>query len=197
MAKQITDDQIRQIAKSYGIEFAALKAVIQVEASGQGFLPDGKPKILFEPHIFHRLLTNKNYITIRNRAKAENPRICYFSWGAYPYGKVSEQHERLERAAKYDRESALMACSWGLFQVMGFNWSSLGYTSLQEFVNAMYCDEASQVDAGVRFIKHNKLDSYLNKLDWASFAKGYNGSGYKKNDYDVKLARAYKSFKLQ
>jgi len=197
MAKQITDDQIRQIAKSYGIEFAALKAVIQVEASGQGFLSDGKPKILFEPHVFYRLLGNKNYFTVRKNAMLNDGDICYPKWGTLPYGKVSEQHGRLERAAKYDRESALMACSWGLFQIMGFHWASLGYASLQEFVNDMYRDEASQVDAGVRFIKHNKLDVYLNKLDWASFAKGYNGSGYKKNAYDVKLARAYKSFKLQ
>lgn len=194
MAKQITDDQIRQIAKSYGIEFAALKAVIQVEASGQGFLSDGKPKILFEPHIFHRLLTNKNYITIRNRAKAENPRICYFSWGAYPYGKVSEQHDRLAIASKYDRDTALESCSWGLGQVMGFHWQALGYPTLQAFVNAMYKDEAAQVDCMCRFIKVNGLIDELQRKDWVGFARGYNGAGFAKNQYDKKLAAAYRKF---
>ena len=194
MAKQITDDQIRQIAKSYGIEFAALKAVIQVEASGQGFLPDDKPKILFEPHIFHRLLTNKNYITIRNRAKAENPRICYFSWGAYPYGKVSEQHDRLAIASKYDRDTALESCSWGLGQVMGFHWQALGYPTLQAFVNAMYKDEAAQVDCMCRFIKVNGLIDELQRKDWAGFARGYNGAGFAKNRYDKKLAAAFRKF---
>lgn len=193
MAKQITDDQIRQIAKSYGIEFAALKAVIQVEASGQGFLSDGKPKILFEPHIFHRLLTNKNYITIRNRAKAENPRICYFSWGAYPYGKVSEQHDRLAIASKYDRDTALESCSWGLGQVMGFHWQALGYPTLQAFVNAMYKDEAAQVDCMCRFIKVNGLIDELQRKDWTGFARGYNGAGFAKNQYDKKLAAAYRN----
>lgn len=193
MAKQITDDQIRQIAKSYGIEFAALKAVIQVEASGQGFLSDGKPKILFEPHIFHRLLTNKNYITIRNRAKTENPRICYFSWGAYPYGKVSEQHDRLALASTYDRDTALESCSWGLGQVMGFHWQALGYPTLQAFVNAMYKDEAAQVDCMCRFIKVNGLIDELQRKDWAGFARGYNGSGFAKNQYDKKLAAAYRN----
>lgn len=193
MAKQITDDQIRQIAKSYGIEFAALKAVIQVEASGQGFLSDGKPKILFEPHIFHRLLTNKNYITIRNRAKAENPRICYFSWGAYPYGKVNEQHDRLAIASKYDRDTALESCSWGLGQVMGFHWQVLGYPTLQAFVNAMYRDEAAQVDCMCRFIKVNGLIDELQRKDWVGFARGYNGAGFAKNQYDKKLAAAYRN----
>lgn len=195
MAKQITDDQIRQIAKSYGIEFAALKAVIQVEASGQGFLPDGKPKILFEPHIFHRLLTNKNYITIRNRAKAENPRICYLSWGAYPYGKVSEQHDRLAIASKYDRDTALESCSWGLGQVMGFHWQALGYPTLQAFVNAMYKDEAAQVDCMCRFIKVNGLIDELQRKDWVGFARGYNGAGFAKNQYDKKLAAAYRNYR--
>ena len=194
MDKKLTVQQIRDIAKANGIEYAALRAVIEVEAAGDGFLPDGKPKILFEPHVFYRLLGNKNYFTVRKNAMLNDGDICYPKWGTLPYGKVSQQHERLERAAKYDRESALMACSWGLFQVMGFNWSSLGYTSLQEFVNDMYRDEASQVDAGVRFIKRNKLDVYLNKLDWASFAKGYNGSGYAKNKYDKKLAAAYRKY---
>ena len=194
MDKKLTVQQIRDIAKANGIEYAALRAVIEVEAAGDGFLPDGKPKILFEPHVFYRLLGNKNYFTVRKNAMLNDGDICYPKWGTLPYGKVSQQHERLERAAKYDRESALMACSWCLFQVMGFNWSSLGYTSLQEFVNDMYRDEASQVDAGVRFIKRNKLDVYLNKLDWASFAKGYNGSGYAKNKYDKKLAAAYRKY---
>lgn len=195
MSKKITDEQIRAIAKSYGIEFAALKAVIQIEASGQGFLPDGKPKILFEPHIFHRLLTNKNYITIRNRAKAENPRICYFSWGAYPYGKVSEQHDRLAIASKYDRDTALESCSWGLGQVMGFHWQALGYPTLQAFVNAMYKDEAAQVDCMCRFIEVNDLIDELQRKDWVGFARGYNGAGFAKNQYDRKLAAAYRNYR--
>lgn len=195
MSKKITDEQIRAIAKSYGIEFAALKAVIQVEASGQGFLPDGKPKILFEPHIFHRLLGNKNYFTVRKNAMLNDGDICYPKWGTLPYGKVSQQHERLERAAKYDRESALMACSWGMGQVLGENWAALGYSSLQEFINAAYKDEAAQVDCMCRFIKVNGLIDELQRKDWAGFARVYNGIGFAKNQYDKKLAAAYRNYR--
>ena len=31
----------------------------------------------------------------------------------------------------------------------------------------------------------------LQKQDWATFAKLYNGPAYKKNNYDSKLANAY------
>jgi hypothetical protein len=35
----------------------------------------------------------------------------------------------------------------------------------------------------------------LENLDWAKFARGYNGAGYKQNKYDEKLAAAYKKYK--
>lgn len=194
MSKKLTEQQIRDVATKNGIEYACLRAAIQVEATGGGFIDEDTPKILFEPHVFYRLLTAKNYITIRNKAMAENPRICYPKWGQYPYGKTSEQHDRLKIACEYDRDSALQACSWGLGQVMGSNYQSLGYDSLQEFVNAMYADEAGQLDAMCRFIKVNGLLDKLNRHDWAGFAKGYNGSGYAKNAYDKKLAQAYHQF---
>lgn len=78
---------------------------------------------------------------------------------------------------------------------MGFHWKHLGYTSLQEFINAMYQNEAGQIDAMCRFIQKNNLIQPLRDQQWAKFAKGYNGSGYKANQYDKKLAKAYQKFK--
>ena len=78
---------------------------------------------------------------------------------------------------------------------MGFHWKSLGYPSLQSFINAMYRDEVSQLDAMIRFLKVNNLDRHLRTLNWAAFAKGYNGASYAVNKYDVKLAAAYNKFK--
>jgi len=43
----------------------------------------------------------------------------------------------------------------------------------------------------IDFISEEKSGSY----DWASFAYGYNGSGYKVNKYDTKLQAAYEKFK--
>lgn len=193
MSKTLTESQIKELAQRYGIEYASLRAVIEIEASGSGFV-SGVPKILFEPHIFHRLLTQRNFITLRNRIMKEAPSLCYPRWGTYRYGKVSEQHAKLDRAAKYHREAALESCSWGLGQVMGFHWKSLGYSSLQEFVNAMYESEAKQVEAMLRFMQKNNLIPHLKTKNWAKFARGYNGAGYAKNKYDVKLAQAHRKF---
>lgn len=35
----------------------------------------------------------------------------------------------------------------------------------------------------------------LQRHDWAGFARGYNGAGYKRNNYDEKLRQAYNKYK--
>lgn len=192
--KTLTNEQIKDLANKHGIEYAGLKAVVEVEASGKGFIGD-VPKILYEPHIMHRLLTKKNYITIRNNLMKAHPNLCYPRWGTYKYGAESIQHRRLEIASQFNRDTALESCSWGLGQVMGFHWQSLGYESLQAFINDMYESEAKQLEAMIRFIKVNGLLLALKNKDWVKFARGYNGSGYAKNKYHIKLANAYAKYK--
>lgn len=192
--KILTNEQIKDLANKHGIEYACLKAVVEVEASGKGFIGD-LPKILYEPHIMYRLLTKKNYITIRNNLMKAHPNLCYPRWGTYKYGAESIQHRRLEVASQYNRDTALESCSWGLGQVMGYHWKSLGYESLQAFINDMYESEAKQLEAMIRFIKVNGLLLALKNKDWVKFARGYNGAGYAKNKYHIKLANAYAKYK--
>lgn len=197
MSKKLTTAQLQSIANSYGIPVPALQAVPQVESRGDGFNSDGTPVILFEPHIFYKRLTKKGLIDIRTRVMRERPDLCYPKWKPKSYGdKGAYQHQRLTAASQYHRESALESASWGLGQVMGFNWKDLGYPSLQSFINAQYRDEASQLDTMCRFIQHNKLVDNLKNKDWAGFAYGYNGQGYKENHYHTKLAQAYARFNV-
>ena len=193
MSKKLTTEQIQSIAKHNNIPYAALRAVIEVECKGSGFNPDNTPVILFERHIFRRQLIANGKKSLADRLVKERPDLCYTSMGAY--GKYSQQHKRMSEAAQYDRTSALESASWGIGQVMGFHWKSLGYPSLQSFINAMYKDEASQLEAMIRYIKVNKLDTHLRNLNWSAFAKGYNGASYKVNKYDEKLVVAYNKFK--
>lgn len=194
MSKKITLQQINDAAKSINVPVAALRAVMQVECKGSGFNADGTPVVLFERHVFRqRLIANHSGNTyIADQVMKARPDLCNTSAGGY--GFLSAQHGRLNAASQYDRTSALESASWGLGQVMGYHWKDLGYASIQAFINAMYKDEASQLEAMCKFIKTNSLDQYLHKLDWSGFAFHYNGSGYKSNQYDTKLAAAYKGF---
>jgi len=190
MNKKLTMEQITAQAAKLGIETAALRAVIEVECKGSGFNVDGTPVILFERHIMRQRLIANKQTGILNEMMVKRPDLCSKSAGGY--GLYSAQHRRLNAAAQYHRISALESASWGIGQVMGYHWAALGYKSLQTFINAMYRDEASQLDAMCRYIKVNNLINALKSKDWKSFARGYNGIAYAKNGYDVKLANAYK-----
>lgn len=192
--KKITLQQINDAAKSINVPVAALRAVMQVECKGSGFNVDGTPVILFERHVFRqRLIANHDgNIYIANQVMKARPDLCNTSAGGY--GLLSAQHGRLNAASQYDRTSALESASWGLGQVMGYHWKDLGYASIQAFINAMYKDEASQLEAMCKFIKTNGLDKYLRNLDWVGFAFRYNGPNYKANQYDTKLDSAHKGF---
>jgi len=183
--KTLTEQDYINAAKELGCEVAAIKAVASVEGRGSGFLPSGEPKILFERHKFYKFT---------NGAFAQsNPDLCSRTPGGY--GKESEQHKKLQRAVALNRDAALMSCSWGAFQVMGEHWKTLGYSSIQDFVNKMYRSEADHLDSFVRYIKAFALTNHLRNKNWAAFAKGYNGPGYKANNYDVKMATAYNKYK--
>lgn len=187
----LTEQDFQIAAEELNVDVPAIKAVAEVESRGEGFLPTGEPTILFERHVFHRL-TNGKFSTPENRN---------ISWPApskkntgkiNEYGATSEQHARLAKAVALNRDAALQSCSWGRFQVMGFNWRPLGYTSLQSCINAMYRSEADHLDAFLRFVKVNGLIDELRNHKWAAFARGYNGPEYWKNSYDSKMALAYK-----
>ena len=183
----ISEQAYQNAAKQLGCEVAAIKAVAEVESSGGGMLPDGKPKILFEPHIFWLELVERGIKPVRSD-------ICYPKWQTGKYGSVNAQHGRLERATAINREAALESCSWGMFQIMGFNWGKTGVKSLQEFVNEMYKGEDAQLQLFVNYIIRVGLADEIQSKRWAAFASQYNGKGYAKNKYDTKLAAAYRKY---
>ena len=214
--KTLTQDQIKELALKYGIEYATLRAVIEVESKGHGFYADGSPIILFEPHIFWKELDKINYISLRTKMQKMAPTLLYPKWKTYPYGPSSSQHSKLKQAKalvfkvlpKLDicinsdfvivnkiEAAAISSTSWGLGQVMGFHWESLGYMSAHDFEMKMAESELNQLDAMMRFCVKNNLIGALKEKNWATFANGYNGSSYKVNKYDTKLKAAYESFK--
>lgn len=180
-ATPLDDAAIAEAARKLGVEVAAVRAVIDVESRG-GFLPDGRPKILFERHYFSRLT--------RGKFDGSHPGVSNGKWGGYGPGGA-HQYDRLNQAAALDRDAALRSASWGLFQIMGDHCKTLGYADAETFVAAMVSGEAAQLDAFVAFVKKNRLDDELQRHDWAGFARGYNGPAYRENRYDTKLAAAY------
>ena len=188
-AVKLEPPDFESLAFEAGLDVATLRAVVAVESSGSGFDAKGRPRVLFEPHIFHRLLKGEK------RDRAVSLGLAYPKWGEKPYPKGSDaQYERINEAMKIVQSAALKSASWGLGQVMGMNHNAAGYGDVETFVLACLDSEANHVRMMLRFIKSQNLLDALKNKDWAAFARGYNGPAYAKNAYDVKLADAYKRF---
>lgn len=188
--------KIQSEAKRLGVEVAALRAILEKESKGSGFNADGTPKILYERHVMYQRLGVNGYLDKLTTLSKQYPDLVYYKgYGAGGYGKYSEQPKKLEAAAKIDRTSALESCSWGIAQIMGYHWKLCGFSSVQQFVNAMYKSEDSQFEVFVKFLEGSGIVPYLKKLDWANVALRYNGKNYKQNNYDVDLKRYYLKFK--
>jgi len=171
-------------AKLLGCDVAAIKAVRQVEAPKGGFLPDGRLVILFEAKWFSSF-SGGVY-------DATHPDISTPKWDPKLYIGGAGEYARFEKAKALNEKAALMATSWGMFQIMGMNFKSCGFNSVDDFVAAMNESERNQLLAFVKFIQTKKIDDELRNHDWANFALYYNGPGYRQNKYDEKLAAAHK-----
>lgn len=189
----VTEADIRRVADMLGIEVAAVKAVQEVETEGRGgFYKSGRPRILFEGHVFWQQLEQRKILPSDYVAGNEN--ILYKSWTREHYLKGEREYERLEQAAKIHEEAALASASWGMFQIMGYNFALCGYKSVKEMVDAMKKNEGAQLDAFAGYVRRRKLIPYLLNKDWKGFASRYNGPGYEENSYDLKLQQAYGKF---
>jgi len=183
-AKRLDDIDIPRIAHTIGVGEDEIHAVIDVETgNGKGFDAQGRTKLLPEGHIFFRELTGDQ------RREAVRQGIAWPKWGDKPYPK--DRYARLAQMIKINLIAALRSCSWGLGQVMGFNHKMAGYDTVEAMVRAFMEDEEHHLAAMVAFIKSAGLDDEIRRHDWSGFARGYNGSGYLKNRYHLKLASAF------
>lgn len=187
-AKRLQAIDIPRIGRLIGVGEDEIRAVLEVETAGGGFDAQGRPRMLFEPHVFWRELGD-----VPKRTAAASTGLAYPKWGAAPY--PDDSYPRLALALKIDANAALRSASWGIGQIMGFNHRAAGYASPGDMV-AAFCDsEAAGLEAMVRFIESEGLDDELRRHDWSAFARGYNGAGYVHHGYHTRLARAFERWR--
>lgn len=179
-APAVKDADLTIFASRLGCTLKQIKAVSVVESAGSGFDNKGRPKILFERHLFHRLTGGK-----------WSPSA--FS-NEHSGGYSEDSWMKLGMACAKDPDAAFSACSWGKFQVLGAHWSKLGYDSPYALAHSCVEDEAAHYELLVRYVlKFDLVDAMRslsgNPEDCRAFAKGYNGPGYRKYAYHEKLAR--------
>ncbi|WP_158537316.1 N-acetylmuramidase domain-containing protein [Humitalea rosea] len=184
------DNALRIMGLDPAADLPRLWAIVAVESRGFGFLADRRPQILFERHVFSRQ-TGKRFDQAAPGISSETP-------GGY-VGREGE-YDRLERAigllaAKGEPpEAALASASWGLGQVMGFNFKSAGCDSATELVERHLDEEDQHLAAMAGFVAEHKLAGALRQGDWAAVARAYNGKDFARNQYDLKLKQNFEKF---
>lgn len=191
--KELTDTDITAAALDLGVEEPTIRAVIDVESSGKGFLPSGKPKILFEGHVFWKRLRAHGF-NPENYTQG-NEDILYPEFTEEHYVGGEGEYDRLEKASKIHLYAALESASWGKFQIMGYWWRKLNYKSIKEFVDRMNENEREHLNSFLRYVREFHLTNLLREREWSKFAFHYNGPAYTVNKYDTKLAQAYEKWK--
>ena len=185
---KLTYDDFKELADKLGCEVEVIQSFVKTETGGKSvFLDNMHPKILFERHHF-RKYTNERY-------DKSHPDISVSQKQAGKYGGSELQWTRLAKAYALDPVAAISACSWGAFQVMGVNYKAAGYKTVQEFAQAMCRSEKAHLNLVHAWFKINShAIPFLKAKNWAKIAREYNGPGYAKNKYDIKLEQHYNEF---
>lgn len=183
---------IRGIAQMHNLPTATAMAVIEIESGGETYTEiDGRnePLIRWEGHYFDRLVDPAKREQAR-KAGLANPKVG----GVKNPRSQAKRYDMLRRAMLIDREAAIMSCSWGVGQVMGSHWKTLGYKSAVDFYEKVSAGVVGQIDVMFRYIVRFGLVDELQRFDWAGFARGYNGPAYARYGYHTKLERAYERY---
>ncbi len=185
---------IGEFAKKYGIEPEKLLAFLSVESANRGFESDGHPRVRFECHIFN----NPDYSGCREFSLFGGAMPCTINQGE-SFSRVSSEtnYNAFKIAFERNPERAICSTSFGLAQIIGFNYKRVGYASINDFYQAMFSED-KQKEAFLMFlVTDSVILSELRKdnTDWEVVARRYNGPAYKENQYDAKLIAAYNEYK--
>ena len=206
-------------ANALGCEVAMVKAVTEVESGDAGFFDGGKTKILFERHVFRQQLlklmkastitavdiakkigvaatgpTGIQIDVIDKALQTKYPDLYNTSTGGY-IGGVAE-YDRLGRAKSLNDSCATQACSWGMFQIMGYHFALLKFANVNDMVHAFDVSEGAQLQGFVNFIlADQRLLKAIRARDYLAFALAYNGPA--QQGYDVRIKDAYAKWSMR
>lgn len=189
-APPITRAEIVGFAASLGVQPYQLQAFATVESNGAGYLRSGLPKILWERHYFWR------------RLRIRIPLVSDPAPGGYTLDSnrngLNDSWEKLLIGCERDPVAAFESASWGKFQIMGAHWKALGYPSPFHFAYSHTLSESGHYKAFVKFIQANRLAQLLRQTstdpnDNIPLVRRYNGPGFRKNAYHIRLANAIRT----
>jgi len=181
---------IAVLANELSIDPAVAVAVFITEApGGQGFGNDGRMIIRFENHIFYDKWGKLNPERFAQHFQF-NPQKRWQDHKWRPTADEPWRTSHLNQSAEWavfqfartlDDGAAKLSISMGAPQIMGFNYTTVGYESVHQMFEAFSANLRNQILGFFDFIKGPSSASArlqaLQRNDFDTFAALYNGSG--------------------
>ena len=173
---------IKKLAERDKLDWKIVYAILMCESNtrdnpGSGFWSNGKLKTRFESVIYDSFIRQKKlYVKNNILPGLDRDWICKHSV----------------------KQLVLMATSFGIAQIMGWHYPEIGYDTIEDMVNDYKAGDVRQIYSFFNFINIYRSGKFLKILANASggknfrkIAKYYNGAGYRKNKYHIKLKTYY------
>lgn len=193
----ISDSHYTKEANRLGVETAIMQAIAKQESKRNSFWEEGQATILFERHKMWKYLRDDAGKTDSEleELKQKYPDIVNNNSGGY--GTYADQYEKLSTAKEIDYTSALKSCSWGKFQVMGFNYA-VAYDTPEEMEKAVNTCELQQFKFFIGYLENTSgLIQAMKDKDWEKIAEKYNGASWEtyNPEYASNIETYYNEFK--
>lgn len=190
---KLSQQDYDEVAARLGVESAAIRAVVEIEAgrANKGFWAPGKPLINYDMTVVNKF-AKKCGVTLSKYRKS-HPEI----WGVSKKKYGSQQGAewaRFEALCDVDTTLGIYSSFWGMFQIGGFNWKLCKTKDANEFFMLMSRSERDQLELFANFIESSNLLKYLKTKNWSAFAYRYNGPSYASRGYHTRLAKAYAKY---
>lgn len=184
---RLTEQDYIDVARELGIDVAAVKAVVDIEAgkSHEGFSAPGVPLINFDYSMFSRFAAKKGI----NLSKYRKSHPLVFSRAGG--GSQAAVNRRFNAARGINDRAAIEGTFWGMFQIGGFNWKLCGCKDIDEFVMKMSRSERDQLELFAKLVTNTGMVKHLRNKNWAAFSRIYNGPSYAARGYHTRMAAAY------
>lgn len=177
------------LAAQLRIDPGAAVAVLAIESGGRGFAADGRMIIRFENHLFYRQWGVNHRDTFDRHFKF-NPEKNWLEhqWRQFTnqpfrdfHGTQDGEWRVFSFARSLDDTAAKLSISMGGPQIVGFNYTTLGFESVHQMYDAFSANERNQIVGFFNFVQGPSRDSRrvlaLQAGDFTTFASMYNGPG--------------------
>lgn len=166
-------------AKDLDVSPAQVRAFAIVESDEKPFTAAGNPVVRFEPGYWRRFRVATKAAVAFDKAKNA--------------ADLDARWEQFEAMKRLDEGAAIMSHSFGVFQLMGFNYKLALCADPVTFLRESMTVEG-QFKLFKRFVKMSPaLLSAIRLNRPEGVGHHYNGPAYKRNKYDIKWAAASKA----